>query len=108
MWRSLVAHLTGGQGVAGSNPVIPTVFVQVRGPFRSGGAALLVSWVPKPRSTDGLSDGVVFGAGWPGRCWDVRGLPVCPALPLSVFGRSVLVGVSGRGGGWGEDCVVER
>ena len=26
MWRSLVAHLTGGQGVAGSNPVIPTIF----------------------------------------------------------------------------------
>ena len=25
MWRSLVAHLTGGQGVAGSNPVIPTI-----------------------------------------------------------------------------------
>jgi hypothetical protein len=24
MWRSLVAHLTGGQGVAGSTPVIPT------------------------------------------------------------------------------------
>ena len=24
LWRSLVAHLTGGQGVAGSNPVIPT------------------------------------------------------------------------------------
>src|SRR5665647_692058 len=24
MWRSLVAHLTGGQGAAGSNPVIPT------------------------------------------------------------------------------------
>ena len=24
MWRSLVAHLTGGQGVAGSNPVSPT------------------------------------------------------------------------------------
>jgi hypothetical protein len=23
-WRSLVAHLTGGQGVAGSNPVVPT------------------------------------------------------------------------------------
>lgn len=23
-WRSLVAHLTGGQGVAGSNPVNPT------------------------------------------------------------------------------------
>ncbi len=26
MWRSLVAHLTGGQGVAGSNPVIPTTY----------------------------------------------------------------------------------
>jgi hypothetical protein len=24
LWRSLVAHLTGGQGVAGSNPVSPT------------------------------------------------------------------------------------
>ena len=24
LWRSLVAHLTGGQGVAGSNPVVPT------------------------------------------------------------------------------------
>ena len=25
MWRSLVAHLTGGQGAAGSNPAIPTI-----------------------------------------------------------------------------------
>src|SRR5665647_3799452 len=43
MWRSLVAHLTGGQGVAGSNPVIPTVFSQVREPFRAqqGGGAVL-------------------------------------------------------------------
>ena len=40
MWRSLVAHLTGGQGVAGSNPVIPTVKEQVRGPHRFGGAGL--------------------------------------------------------------------
>ena len=24
IWRSLVAHLTGGQGAAGSNPAIPT------------------------------------------------------------------------------------
>ncbi len=24
-WRSLVAHLAGGQGVAGSNPVAPTI-----------------------------------------------------------------------------------
>ena len=29
-WRSLVAHLTGGQGVAGSNPVHPTSKSQVR------------------------------------------------------------------------------
>src|SRR5664280_207324 len=47
MWRSLVAHLTGGQGVAGSNPVIPTVKEQVRGLFRFGGAALELSWLPK-------------------------------------------------------------
>ncbi len=26
-WRSLVAHLTGGQGVAGSNPVAPTISI---------------------------------------------------------------------------------
>ena len=25
LWRSLVAHVTGGHGVAGSNPVSPTV-----------------------------------------------------------------------------------
>src|SRR5262249_25967777 len=25
-WRSLVAHLTGGQGVVGSNPAVPTEF----------------------------------------------------------------------------------
>ena len=30
MWRSLVAHLTGGQGVAGSNPVIPTIFLNTK------------------------------------------------------------------------------
>jgi hypothetical protein len=29
LWRSLVAHLTGGQGVAGSNPVSPTDTVLV-------------------------------------------------------------------------------
>jgi hypothetical protein len=40
MWRSLVAHLTGGQGVAGSNPVIPTAKVEDQGSFPrvSGGA----------------------------------------------------------------------
>ena len=38
LWRSLVAHLTGGQVVAGSNPVSPT---QVRGSFAAIMAALL-------------------------------------------------------------------
>ena len=28
MWRSLVAHLTGGQGAVGSNPAIPTNQIQ--------------------------------------------------------------------------------
>ena len=32
-WRSLVAHLTGGQGVAGSNPVVPTFEVAGQRPF---------------------------------------------------------------------------
>src|SRR5450759_5284227 len=32
-----VAHHTGGQGVAGSNPVIPTVFSRVRGSFAQAG-----------------------------------------------------------------------
>ncbi len=27
MWRSLVAHLHGVQGVAGSNPVTPTIYL---------------------------------------------------------------------------------
>src|SRR3954447_19973211 len=37
LWRSLVAHLMGGQGVAGSNPVSPTVWPWLvcagQGPF---------------------------------------------------------------------------
>ena len=38
-WRSPVAHLTGGQGVAGSNPVAPTIFM--RNPGQILGSALL-------------------------------------------------------------------
>ena len=34
MWRSLVAHLTGGQGVAGSNPVIPTNYKNTCGSIK--------------------------------------------------------------------------
>ncbi|GEM_PF-4150817 len=33
MWRSLVAHLAGGQVVAGSNPVIPTIITIQAGEF---------------------------------------------------------------------------
>src|SRR5215218_4217056 len=32
LWRSLVAHLTGGQGVAGSNPVSPTIGFSIIAP----------------------------------------------------------------------------
>ena len=28
-WRSLVAHYAGGVGVAGSNPVVPTILLSV-------------------------------------------------------------------------------
>ena len=34
-WPSLVGHLTGGQGVAGSNPAVPTEYEQIRGHFTS-------------------------------------------------------------------------
>ena len=33
MWRSLVAHLTGGQGAGGSNPLIPTNNIKHLGYF---------------------------------------------------------------------------
>ena len=33
-WRSPVAHMTGGHGVAGSNPVAPTIFLNRSG-FRA-------------------------------------------------------------------------
>src|SRR5665811_664176 len=68
MWRSLVAHLTGGQGVAGSNPVIPTVLVRVRGPFRFGDATLELFGRSSPgpgdhRRCDDLPTGTVRPAG---------------------------------------------
>ena len=43
MWRSLVAHLTGGQGVAGSNPVIPTTILNKNGPIWKAESALFIS-----------------------------------------------------------------
>jgi hypothetical protein len=47
MWRSLVAHLTGGQGVAGSNPVIPTNIHRGKRPGCESGRFFFGSpWVP--------------------------------------------------------------
>jgi hypothetical protein len=57
MWRSLVAHLTGGQGVAGSNPVIPTnslLFKEIVAEGGDGGVLSdpLTPWIIfKPIST---------------------------------------------------------
>ena len=50
LWRSLVAHLTGGQGVAGSNPVSPTNGVRLvhtlRAPFSAGGGLVHADPIP--------------------------------------------------------------
>src|SRR5699024_4847815 len=48
LWRSLVAHITGGDGVAGSNPVSPTTFSQVRDPPR---AANDTTWARRGAAT---------------------------------------------------------
>ena len=56
MWRSLVAHLTGGQGVAGSNPVIPTIFTREKG--RSD------DWPFVFLPFDSLSDSLTSGRQW--------------------------------------------
>ena len=55
MWRSLVAHLTGGQGVAGSNPVIPTnlLFFQEKHLSVPTAIAITVS-----RPPDAMSEGL--------------------------------------------------
>ena len=45
MWRSLVAHLTGGQGVAGSNPVIPTnIYNNLQPQMRSQKVIMVTQW----------------------------------------------------------------
>ncbi len=48
-WRSLVAHLTGGQGVAGSNPVVPTT-------RKRGSEAVLSSMGGRPFVRPGTDD----------------------------------------------------
>ena len=42
LWRSLVAHLTGGQVVAGSNPVSPTHNCRSQAVPEKSGAAFFV------------------------------------------------------------------
>ncbi len=52
MWRSLVAHLHGVQGVAGSNPVTPTIYLTL--PSRE--CRLLLKYaVVIEKSTNGYS-----------------------------------------------------
>ena len=91
LWRSLVAHLTGGQGVAGSNPVSPTdrrraaLSPRVR-PFvvlRRGGLA----------GRDAVANRAVTARRPAGRCKNSRGdrkqsaryAQCCPRRPI--FGR---------------------
>ena len=52
-WRSLVAHLPGGQGVAGSNPVAPTkcTFVRLARHVRPGDMAFKVELRYRPSRT---------------------------------------------------------
>jgi hypothetical protein len=51
LWRSVVAHLTGGQGVAGSNPVSPTSVVAGQRPFPLMAASAWCEW-PTGRGSD--------------------------------------------------------
>ncbi len=58
-WRSLVAHLTGGQGVAGSNPVVPTSEVAGRRSFPVDGSGLFaVLTASAPDPTNGSFDAI--------------------------------------------------
>jgi hypothetical protein len=93
-WRSLVAHLTGGQGVAGSNPVVPTGtmggFLITREP------PICISTCgnrPPGRSScsrvDDLADqvdGHRFTPDWSksgARCWAARnGVTFCSRTPM--------------------------
>ena len=85
-WRSLVAHLTGGQGVAGSNPVAPTISSKEIGWLKgspSGGpfCILGVSLDCTPSSAFMISNMWRVGA--------ISGtVPTCDADALKVFGLS--------------------
>jgi hypothetical protein len=80
----LVAHLTGGQGVAGSNPVSPTEKLQVKGSIRWFGLSLLIF----PEAANLVPKGSLSSPGWPsfanreGSC-PSTGRPPYWALPSS-------------------------
>lgn len=54
MWLSLVEHLVRDQGVAGSNPVIPTIFKRSCGPLFPGAARFLSNFFPRNDVSPGL------------------------------------------------------
>jgi hypothetical protein len=61
MWRSLVAHLTGGQGAAGSNPVIPTRITAGQGrcdPLRMAPALMFAGNGAGNRNAPGVFRGI--------------------------------------------------
>jgi hypothetical protein len=71
-WRSLVAHLTGGQGVAGSNPVVPTAV----------GSPLVLVIIPGQRAFLILCGGLVVDLG----CWGMG--TICgPSVDTARFSR---------------------
>ena len=80
-----VAHHAGGQGVASSNPVIPTVKEQVRGLFRSGGAALELCGEPPGEPKYALDEH--------GRAWRADDTPFAHGCVLA----SIFRGMAGDG-----------
>src|SRR4051794_15601137 len=78
MWRSLVAHLTGGQGVAGSNPVIPTANINSQARSRTDEVGPL--WYRREYSC-------TFWTNWSN--------PVSSCLNSQPWGGILLVGIAG-------------
>ena len=73
-WRSLVAHLTGGQGVGGSNPPAPTIYLL------AGTWSLRVAEGPQAkRSPDGSRVSVAA---------DVISPVAAHSIPMTSLGRA--------------------
>ena len=92
LWRSLVAHLTGGQGVVGSNPASPTIaFNQADSRGRAPGGLLLpygIAFLDFLRKFPRIRGRFLEGSGRPWRrrsCTHApRGLPDLSGRPLHV------------------------